>query len=341
MKRHGATMAAAAALLVFAAGTGHAAGDMKINGTFSIATLPPGTTFNATAAGIARLFHEHNGARMRLRELGTGLDDLVGGGETDFGLGGTTTTSDAYAGRASYKGKAFPNERVVIPGPPLYGSLMAPKSLGITMVSQLKGKRVPGSFPGSIAFHDDISAAFHAAGIGWSDVKQVPVAGIRENYQAFLNGQTDVANASIGSGVVNQADAQYHGVLFLGLPPGPQTDKLLAESKEGYYGIALKAGSFTGIPQDTTVWEKDILVTANKSTPDDVVYAMAKTIWEYVRELDGSHSAMHLWTHEGMSRARFAAPMHPGAIKFFKEIGVWDAAHEQRQKMLLALHGGA
>ena len=33
------------------------------------------------AAGIARLFHEHNGANMRLREAGTGLDDLVGGGE--------------------------------------------------------------------------------------------------------------------------------------------------------------------------------------------------------------------------------------------------------------------
>ncbi len=339
MTRHGATIAAAAALFLVA--TTHGAAAQQVSGTYSIATLPPGTTFNATAAGIARLFHEHNGARMRLREAGTGLDDLVGGGETDFALGGTTSTHDAYAGLATYKGHAFPDERVVIQGPPLYGSCMAPKSLGITMVSELKGKRVPAKFPGTVAFRDDMTAMLHAGGLSWDDVTEVPVAGIRENYQAFLNGQTDCANASIGSGVVNQADAQYHGVRFLGLPPGPQTGDKLAESKEGYYAVTLKKGSFTGIVDDTTVWEKDILINTNKKTPDDVVYAMAKTIWNHVRELDGAHPAMHLWTHEGMSAVRFAAPVHPGAIKFFKEMGVWDAAHEQRQKMLLALHGGA
>jgi uncharacterized protein len=339
MTRHGSTIAALAA--VFALATAHSAAAQQINGTFSIATLPPGTSFNATAAGIARLFHEHNGAQMRLREAGTGLDDLVGGGETDFGLGSTPSTHDAYAGLGTYKGKAFPDERIVIMGPPLYGSLMAPKSLGITMVSQLKGKRVPGEFPGAEAFREDISAALHAAGIGWNDVKVIPVAGIRENYQAFLNGQTDCANASIGSGVVSQADAQYHGVLFLGLPPGPETSRLLAESKVGYYGIMLKAGSFTGIVHDTTVWEKDIQVTTSKSTPDDVVYAMAKTIWDHVRELDGAHPVMKLWTQAGMSAPRFTAPMHEAAIKFFKEKGVWDADHEALQKRLLALHGGA
>jgi uncharacterized protein len=339
MTRHGWTIAAMAAL--FALATAHDGAAQKISGTFTIVTLRPGTTFNATAAGIAKLFHDQTGAQMRLREAGSQLDDLVGAGETDFGLGSTPSTHDAYAGLDLYKGKAFKNLRIVIPGPPLYGSVMAPKSLGIKMVSELKGKRLPGEFPGAPVFGEDMSAMLHAAGLTWNDVKVVPVAGIRENYQAFMNGQTDVANASIGSGVVNQADAQFKGVRFLGLPPGPETSRLLAESKLGYYGITLKAGSFTGIVDDTTVWEKDIQVTTNTKTPDDVVYAMAKTIWNDVRKLDGAHPAMKLWTHDGMKATRFTAPMAQGAIKFFKEIGVWDAGHEALQKQLLAVHGGA
>ncbi len=321
--------------------TANDAAAQKISGTFTIVTLRPGTTFNATAAGIAKLFHDETGAQMRLREAGSQLDDLVAGGETDFGLGSTPSSHDAYAGLGLYKGKAFKNLRVVIPGPPLYGSCMVPKSLGIKMVAELKGKRVPGEFPGAPVFGEDMSAMFHAAGLGWNDVKVVPVAGIRENYQAFMNGQTDCANASIGSGVVNQADAQYKGVRFLGLPSGPETGKLLAESKLGYYPITLKAGSFTGIVEDMTVWEKDIQITTNTTTPDGVVYAMAKTIWNDVRKLDGAHPAMKLWTHEGMKAMRFTAPMAKGAIKFFKEIGVWDSGHEAAQKQLLAIHGGA
>ena len=70
--RRAACTAAGAFFLSVAAVPGIA--QTKISGTFAITTLPPGTTFNATAAGIAKLFNGNTGARMRLREAGATLE---------------------------------------------------------------------------------------------------------------------------------------------------------------------------------------------------------------------------------------------------------------------------
>jgi uncharacterized protein len=338
-----ATFIAAAALVgVFsAAATEEAAAQQKLSGTFSIATLPPGTTFNATAAGIAKLFNQHSGARMRLREAPTQLEQLVANGENEFGLGAGPTSYDCYAGLGLYLGKPCKNLRMIMVGPTLFGGFFAAKSSGMTKVSDLKGKRVPGEFPGSVAFREDTTIALAAAGLKWDDVKVLPVAGIRENYQAFLNGQVDAANASVGSGIVNQADAKLRGVLFLTLPPaGLEVDALMAKIKFGYYSALLKQGSFSAIVGDTTVWAKDIIINTNTSTSADAVYVLAKILWEHVRELDSMHPAMKTWTHAAMTSDRLIAPLHDGAIRFFKEVGQWKPALEAKQKQLLAMHGG-
>lgn len=329
---------AVAGLLIATCGTAMAQG--KISGTFSIATLPPGTTYNATAAGIAKLFNEHSGGRMRLREAPTQLEFLVGSGESEFGLGAGPTSYDCYAGLALYQGKPCKNLRMVMVGPTLYGGFFAPISSGMTKVSDLKGKRVPGDFPGSAAFKDDTTAALAAGGLTWNDVKVLPVAGIRENYQAFMDGQVDAANASVGSGIIGQADAKFRGVRFLTLPPaGPEVDALMAKVKLGYYGVPLKKGSFTGILDDTTVWAKDITIHSHVGVSADAVYALTKILWERVREMDSMNPANTTWTHQVMTSDRIIAPVHDGAMRYLKEIGQWNAALDAKHKKLLGQHG--
>jgi TRAP transporter TAXI family solute receptor len=332
--------AGALAIGFAAAGAGGAAAQGKLSGTFTMVTLPPGTTFNATAAGVAKLFNEHSGARMRLREAPTQLEDLVAKEESEFGLGAGPTTYDCYAGTGLYQGQPRKGLRMVVVGPALYGGFIAAKSSAMTKVADLKGKRVPGQFPGSRAFLEDTTIALAAAGLSWDDVKVLPVAGVRDNFQAFLDGNVDAANASVGSGIVGQADAKHRGVRFLTLPAaGPQVDALMKKSKIGYYSVLLKTGSATGIVEDTTVWAKDIDVITNTAASADAVYALTKIIWERVREMDSMHPNNKTWTHEAMTSDRIVAPVHDGAIRFLKEIGKWNPALEARHKELLAMHG--
>jgi TRAP transporter TAXI family solute receptor len=339
MKSHAIRTAAAATagavLLSLVPGT--ASAQTKISGTFAITTLPPGTTFNATAAGIAKLFNAKSGARMRLREAGATLEVYVARGETQFGLNASPSSFDAWSGSGIYKGRKMRNIRTVMVGPVLYGSLMATKSSGMKTIADLKGKRVPARFAAMPTFLDDIDVIFAAGGIGWKDIKPVPVAGIRENYQAFMDGLTDVANASIGSGVVNQADAKHKGVRFLGVPPGDATAATMTKVKRGYYPITLKQGSYTGIIEDTTVWAKDILVNSNTKVSDEVAYQFIKLFYNNLRELDGVHPVIKTWTKEGIESDRNTLPMHNGSIRFLKEIGKWTDRNEKRQKELLAM----
>jgi hypothetical protein len=337
-----AVLAAAAGLVLSAGGSAALAQKAKvakIKGTYAIATLRPGTSFNATAAGIARLINKHSGARIRLRETGAFLEEIVGRKETPLGLNSSPNAYDAYMGRNLYKGRAIKNLRNIVLGPILFGSLMAKKSSGMKFVGDLKGKRVPGKFSGAPVFLDDIKVLLSTAGLTYKDLKEVPVSGIRENYQAFMNGLTDVANASLGSGVVNQADAKHGGVRFLSLPDRPDLAKLMAEVKPGFYPYKHKKGAYTGIVEDTTTWAKDIMLNCHTEVQDELAYQIARILWEHVRELDGSHPAMPTWTKKSMVSDRNTVPIHNGAVKFFKDIGKWTPEREARQKALLAGKG--
>ncbi len=307
----------------------------KIKGTFAIATLRPGTSFNATAAGVARLINKHSDARIRLREAGSFLEEIIGRKETPLGLNSSPNAFDAYIGRNHYKGRAIKNLRNIVLGPILFGSLLVKKSSGMKEVADLKGKRVPGGFKGAPVFLDDIKVLLSTASMSYKDLKEVPVSGIRENYQAFMNGLTDVANASLGSGIVNQADAKLGGVRFLSLSKRPDLAKVMAAVKPGFYPVTHKKGAFTGIVDDTVTWAKDIMVNCHTEVPDEVVYQIARILWDNVKELYGTHPAMKTWTRDSMVSDRNTVPVHNGAVKFFKDIGKWTKEREERQQALL------
>ena len=54
---------------------------------------------------------------------------------------------------------------------------------------------------------------------------------------------------------------------------------------------------------------------------DDVVYALTKAVFENLDELRKQHPAFKHLTKEGMLKG-LSAPIHPGAMKYFKEAGL-------------------
>jgi TRAP transporter TAXI family solute receptor len=65
---------------------------------------------------------------------------------------------------------------------------------------------------------------------------------------------------------------------------------------------------------------KATLVTS-ANTPDDIVYVMAKEIFDNLEEFKGQHSTYDVLTKENMLEA-LTAPIHPGAMRYYKEVGL-------------------
>ncbi len=94
--------------------------------------------------------------------------------------------------------------------------------------------------------------------------------------------------------------------------------------KYPYFGkLAVPAGTYKGVDTDTPSFQDSALWVANKDVSDDVVYKLLAAIYT---DEGLAHMVAQKKTFKAMSVAKGAdgivTPMHPGAIKFWKEKGV-------------------
>ncbi|HAY38892.1 MAG TPA: C4-dicarboxylate ABC transporter substrate-binding protein, partial [Desulfobacteraceae bacterium] len=103
---------------------------------------------------------------------------------------------------------------------------------------------------------------------------------------------------------------------------GPAIDKLVADRP--YYAKAVIPIEFyPGAVNDAdvpTFGVKATFVTSAK-VPDKVVYAIAKEVFDNFEEFKTLHPAYQVLTKENMLEG-LSAPIHPGAMKYFKEAGL-------------------
>jgi TRAP-type uncharacterized transport system substrate-binding protein len=106
----------------------------------------------------------------------------------------------------------------------------------------------------------------------------------------------------------------------------------------GYYPRWVKAGTATGVVEDTCVIAYDVYLTTGKAVPDAVVEGVLRGIWENVDKLPPLHPVFREWTRERAVDADVTIPYHPAAVRVYRELGLWTPAMEQAQQKLLALN---
>lgn len=207
---------------------------------------------------------------------------------------------------------------------------------GIKTLADLKGKKVtliPAS-PACKALHAGYLAF---AGLTWDDVKIVNVSSWGSAWKAVIDGSADTAHCLVASSKAVELAASPHGIHWL--PASP-------ENRQGWtnlnkycpylrpYKATKGAGVSEGKPAIIAAYYYGLICYPNLD--EDLVYKLTKGIWNGYDIYSPMHPSLKLWTKEGaLQTDRFLSPYHKGAIKFFKEVGVWTAKHEQRQAKLL------
>src|SRR5438309_6840670 len=310
----------------------------------TIGTNPAGTVYFALASGIAKVVSGGAGYQMVVQpHAGTStMLPLINTGELEFGIPNGVDLWLAYRGSAHQIGGRnpfahTPNVRLVMRGAPLMVGLLVRKDSPIKTVHDVKGKRFTGEYRAHLAVWYNMFGHLASAGLGWSDVKVVPVNTVNDGVDALLQNRADVTQHALNSAKVKEADAAV-GVRHLSIDCSSEGEKRLRQAVPGYYPRIVKAGAALAVVEDTCFTAYDICLTSAKAASDAVVVAALKAVWGNREKLPPFHPAFNEWTRERAVDSDVTIPYHPGAIQFFKEKGVWSAKMDEAQKKLLAMN---
>ena len=244
----------------------------------------------------------------------------VNSGRSDFGV---VYSGHIYLGRNGLMKNDTKKYDQVMAVSFLYGApaqLVVRKGSGIKSVKDLVGKKVGVGNAGSGAFAN-CEMFFTHMGI-WDKIERNAM-GYNDAAAAFGNNQLDAfwLFTAYPSGAVIMA-AQTNDIELVDVDTDAQSSGFY--DKYPYFGkLSVPAGTYKGVDSDTASFQDSALWVANAKVPDDVVYKLLSVIYT---DEGLAHMVSQKKTFKAMSVAKGAdgivTPMHPGAIKFWKEKGV-------------------
>ena len=217
--------------------------------------------------------------------------------------------------------------------------LVAAGDAGIKKPSDLKGKRVTW-VKGAPALN--LNAAAHLAwgGLTWDDVKKVVVPGWKQSAEAVINGQADATYGSTVSGAYNKLAASPRGLFWTTFPHENKDAWARAQKVAPWWApvmvkksISPESNTSGKTPWQGNVQPYPIFVVVDKAS-DDLTYGLTKAVMTKYDEYKDAHPAMNGYKIERQNLT-WVFPYHTGAIKYFKEAGVWGDKEEAHNQKLL------
>ena len=299
---------------------------------------PEGSLYYSMAQAIAATVTKHSGDKVDVLPQGsTVFFPMFGSKEVDLGIVNPMDARSAYDATWPYEkaagGKGYKMQTVML-GSPIRLSMVTTESSGIKRLEDLKGKRVVadyGAFGGSTI---TAVAALANAGMSPKDVNAVKVSSYPEGVRAVMEGRAVAAVASLGSGIVQELDASKKARI---LPIDRSAEAMARARKVGpaYVPMLVKKGVVPGVNEDTWVLSYAISIMARPDLDDATVARFVKTVHAHYKELPKIHRSLTTWTPDRFASDQALIPYHPGAIKAYKELGMWNAAMEKHQAGLL------
>lgn len=198
-------------------------------------------------------------------------------------------------------------------------------STGITNVMQLKGKRVSVGAPNS-GTEEQADYVLKALGIDWNKDLKREKLGANESVSALKDGKID---AFFWSGAIPTASiidmASTPGAKMVLLPVGGEIAAKIMKGNPGvFHKMAFPKGCYTGVDRDIDAIGITAILQVMDTFPADRLYQILKAIFNNKTELSAVwKGATKLTPQQAVQQVTPDALkyLHPGAQKFYKEVG--------------------
>ncbi len=289
-----------------------------------LGSAPQGSLGYNISAAIARTIAEGGNVQSRVQPYsGTSAAlPLVNSGELDLAVCNVLEIQEAAAGEGPYKGRKQANLRVLAVIFPLYSSIFVKNDAPIKSIADLKGKRVPYGFTAQNTLERVIDGVLANGGLSRKDVVPVLVPNVVRGGDDFAEGKLDGGFLALGAAKVLEVHKSTGGIRYLPLSDDPRAVAAMQKHMPQAYVVEVKPSpAFPGISAPTKLMAYDYLVVVGAHVKDDVVYRIAKAMFENKPKLVESLSAFAGWNPQEMNK-KMPAAFHPGALKFYREKGI-------------------
>jgi TRAP transporter TAXI family solute receptor len=293
----------------------------------SVASAGTGGTWYYIGSGIAELLSKHtSGIEATVEATRGGAENvrLITEGSSDIALGLSDNLYFAYSGDDGIYDKAYKNIRLLGAGHTSYATFVTLPNTGIKTLSDLKGSGANVSVGSAgTAAEPLMKAVLEAHGIDLEkDINLQPLS-FNEQVAALKDGSLDVAR--LGGGIPTAALADLdstNSVVFLN--PDIDVLKKLNKAKPYFTNGIIPAGSYEDLTEDYNSPTEMTVAFVDESMSEEIAYKIVKAIYENTDELTKIHSSGAEWSLDNALKAKGEIPYHPGAIKYFKEKGMWE-----------------
>lgn len=305
------------------------------SGQLTIGSNPAGTHVYSVAAGLAKVLQEKQDIRATIRPFsGSSVYlPLLQRGEIELGLNISIDSYVAYNGLPPYD-TPMTNLRMLGMMFPLPIMYMVRADSDLQTVEDLRGRRVVITFRANAALEQLHTGILATGGLTADDVEPVTVAGLPEAMRMLSEDRAD----AVPTGLNTALSLQVHSTLPGGvryITMGGDEGRLAATMPGSQVITALPQEGGVGLDGPTRV--AGILDYLNTGThmSDEQAYQIIKTIHESWEELRSDYVQMRDTPADAIAPVDNVIPYHPGAVRYYKEVGVWTDAHELNQARLL------
>ncbi len=311
---------------VAAVAVGLSAGPASAQKTLSFAALPQGAMLNLLSTITSKMLLDKTDIKVSVAPM-RGTEAVIratDAGRAEFFYSDVTHVTAALNGEEAFKGRPAKNILAIAKLVTFPTAFMVKKDSPIKTVADLKGKRIP---VGWKAFRQGLvlmEATLATAGLTLKDVRGVPTIGLITAADDFKTGKTDAGYIAPVAPKTREVDASVGGIRFLGVGNGPEQLKAAQAIRQDFYIILVKpAPHLPGILKPTYMLAFDNALLTGAHVSDEVVYKVTKALVENKAALVKGHPLFRGFNPKQASKQFSTVKYHPGAIKYYKEKGLW------------------
>lgn len=245
--------------------------------------------------------------------------NAIGAGEQNMGVAQSDWQYHAYNGTSKFEGNKQDKLRAVFSVHAEPFTVVARTDADINEFADIKGKRVNIGNPGS-GNRATMEVAMRAADISMDDLALKSELKASEMAAALCDNNLDAMVYVVGhpSGAIKEAGASCDSTI---IPVTGEGIQKLIDGTAYYAKATIPGGMYKGTDNDVETFGVYATFVSSTDTDEETIYQVVKAVFDNFPRFKKLHPAFANLKEADMIKNALSAPLHPGAVKYYKEKG--------------------